>query len=370
MTYARRIGIVGGGQLARMLALAARPLGIDCVFVDPNPRAPAARVATPIVAAYDDTAALDRLVAETDVITWEFENVPLAGAEHLARVAHAAPPVDVLATAQDRVLEKTALRTFGLRTAEFLAVDDAASLGRAEQRFGSRWLLKTRRFGYDGKGQVRITSQDDLGSARDLVTSAPCIAEELVAFERELAMVVVRARDGGVAFYPPIETRHVTGVLRSASWPATDVDVSAWESLRSKLVAVLDAWRYVGVLTLELFETRQGLLANEIAPRVHNSAHLTIEAAVTSQFENHVRAIAGLPLGETACASAATMWNCLGAMPALDALLAVRGAHVHDYEKAAHPGRKVGHVTYLHTGDERVDATSLAALDALTRDAQ
>jgi 5-(carboxyamino)imidazole ribonucleotide synthase len=339
------VGILGGGQLARMLALAARPLEVDCRILDPQPELPAASVATTVAAAYDDPAALERFADGLAVVTYEFENVPVASAERLARRLPVLPPPAALAVAQDRLEEKTFFTRLGIATPAFAAVGSRAELDAAVARIGLPAVLKTRRLGYDGKGQVVVRAAADTARAWAAMDDAACILEAFVAFDRELSILGVRSRTGEECFYPVVENHHRDGILRLSIAPAPRLDPALQAAAEDVARRILDAVGYAGVLAVELFQAGDRLLANEMAPRVHNSGHWTIEGAETSQFENHVRAVLGWPLGSTAARGAAAMVNAIGTPPDAAAVLAVPGAHLHLYGKTPRPGRKVGHVT-------------------------
>ena len=328
------VGVIGGGQLGRMLALAGLPLGLSFRFLDPSPDAPAAEVGELIVGAYDDPQLLDRLADGAAAVTYEFENVPVGAARRVA----ALPAAEALEAAQDRLVEKRLFRRLGIPTAR---IDAEVTTFPA--------ILKTRRLGYDGKGQ-RLVSSAPTGTVPGSAADAEHVLEERVDFDRELSLIAVRGRDGDTRFYPLVENVHEDGILRLSRAPASDAPQARAEEYATRL---LDALGYVGVLALELFDVGGELIANELAPRVHNTGHWTIEGAETSQFENHLRAILGLPLGSTAPRGAATMLNLIGSAPPLDALLG-SGARVHLYGKEARPGRKLGHVTLLDATDESV----------------
>ena len=322
-----------------MLALAGHPLGIRLRFLDPAADACAGDVGELLVGDYGDAERLDRLRDGTDVVTLEFENVSVDAARRVG----ALPGPTSLEHSQDRLREKELFRRLGIPTARFGAVEDV----------GVPALVKARRLGYDGKGQRLLTVPEALGADE--------LAEQLVTFERELSVIAVRSRVGETAFYPLVENEHRQGILRVSRAPATappDLQAEATEYARR----LIDALDHVGVLALELFEIGGRLLANEYAPRVHNTGHWTIEGAETSQFENHLRAILGLPLGETASRGSSVMVNLIGDAPRLAEVLDVPGAHVHLYGKTARPGRKVGHVTLVDADAASVDeATRLAA---------
>ncbi|MDE0052220.1 MAG: 5-(carboxyamino)imidazole ribonucleotide synthase [Rhodospirillales bacterium] len=345
------IGILGGGQLGRMLALAAAPLGYRCHIFSPEPGGPAAQVAAAeTVAAYDDHAALDALGARVDVVTVEFENVPAQTLERLARQVQVQPGARSLRVAQNRVVEKDFVRGLGLETTPYAALEDDESARAADRQIGRPAILKTQTLGYDGKGQVALAAGGDLRDAwLGALGGRPAILEALAPIEREISVVVARAADGQVASFDPVENRHVNGILDVTLAPA-DASPALAEAARDGARRIVHALEHVGVLCVELFVTAEGrLLVNEIAPRVHNSGHWTIEGCETSQFAQHVRAVCGMPLGSTGRRANAAMKNLLGT----DAehwrtLAADAAAHLHLYGKAeTRPGRKMGHVTWL-----------------------
>jgi 5-(carboxyamino)imidazole ribonucleotide synthase len=359
----RTIGVLGGGQLGRMLALSGLPLGLRFRFLDPAPDAPAAAVGEHIAAPYDDEGALERFAAGLDVATFEFENVPAAAVDYLEAHVPAFPPRQALATAQDRVSEKECFRALGIPTAPFLPVDEREGLERAVEVLGLPAVLKTRRFGYDGKGQFVLRAVGDVERAWEALGGVPLILEGFVPFERELSILGVRARSGETAFYPLVENHHREGILRLSLAPAPALTPELQQAAESYAARVLEALDYVGVLAIELFQRGGELVANEMAPRVHNSGHWTIEGAETSQFENHLRAVAALPLGSTAPRGYSAMLNLIGEIPDPAQVLATPGAHLHLYGKAPRPGRKVGHVT-LRADDSEVLAVRVAELRA------
>jgi 5-(carboxyamino)imidazole ribonucleotide synthase len=355
------VGVLGGGQLGRMLALAGYPLGHHFVFLDPAPEA-LCGLGSHLVAAPDDPAALAELTSRVDLVTYEFENVPVAAARAVAARVPVYPSPDALAVAQDRLPEKSLFRQLGIPTAPFAPVDAAEALGPALEQVGLPAVLKTRRLGYDGKGQRVVATAAEARAAWDAFAPAPCILEGFVAFRRELSILAVRDRGGVVACWPLVENVHRGGILRRSLAPAPGVSPALAleaEGLVGRLLAHLG---YVGVLALELFEVDGRLLANEMAPRVHNSGHWTIEGAETSQFENHVRAVTGAPLGSVAPVGVSAMLNLIGNWPEPATILAVPGAHLHLYGKAPRPGRKVGHVT-LRADDPAVLEARVAALE-------
>jgi 5-(carboxyamino)imidazole ribonucleotide synthase len=340
------VAVLGGGQLGRMLALAGIPLGLQFRFLDPSPDATAGALGPLVVGALGDEAALAQVTEGAAVVTYEWEGVPAAGARFVAATGTpVAPPPVALDVAQDRVREKELCRRLGIGTPEFAPVDDRTDVERAVNELGLPAVLKTRRGGYDGKGQVVLREPEDVERGWSELGGVPLIVEAHVPFDRELSVLAVRDRDGAAACWPLVENHHAGGILRRSIAPAPDMSErlqDAGERLAGKL---LDALDYVGVLAVELFEAGGELLVNELAPRVHNSGHWTIEGAVTSQFENHLRAILGWPLGSSAAVGVSAMVNCIGALPDRRAVLVVPGAHFHDYAKAPRPDRKVGHIT-------------------------
>ena len=345
-----RIGILGGGQLGRMLALAAASLGYRCHVFCPEDDSPAGQVADSLtVAGYDDDGALRSFAGAVDVATYEFENVPLAAVDAVAALRPVRPGRKTLATAQDRLREKRFVQGLDIPTAPFAAVSDPASLARAVAEIGCPAVLKTRRFGYDGKGQARIDSPGDAAAAWDGLERAPAILEGFVEFRRELSVVAARAADGSLAAYDVVENRHRDHILHTTTAPAPDAAAIAGPARRIA-EALLTGLDYIGVIGVELFELAdRTLLVNEFAPRVHNSGHWSIEGAATSQFEQHIRAIAGLPLGSPETLFASEMTNLIGDdVRAWRRFLAEPGAHLHLYGKTeVRPGRKMGHVTRI-----------------------
>jgi 5-(carboxyamino)imidazole ribonucleotide synthase len=345
------IGILGGGQLGRMLALAAARLGFDVVILTPEPDAPAARVAAhTVLAAYDDPIALAELARRCAVVTFEFENVPAEVVAALHGLGVPTAPSDLaLATAQDRVIEKTFFRDQGIATVDFVAVDTADDIIAGLARLGAPALLKTRREGYDGKGQAWVATPQDAHAAFEHLGRAPMILEARAPFVRELSIIAARAHDGTVAAYPLTENTHKAGVLHLSVAPA-QVQASTHAAASALARTTLERLDYVGVAGIELFELANGdLLVNEFAPRVHNSGHWTLDACEVDQFEQHIRAIAGWPLGPTEPFAHARMENLLGSdVETWAALAAEPGARLWLYGKRETvPGRKMGHVTRL-----------------------
>jgi len=352
------LGILGGGQLARMLALAAAPLGVKTLVVDSAPDACAAQVAPLLAADWTDYAALENFARQVDVVTFDFENVPAETAHWLAERVAVFPAPRALAVAQDRLAEKTLFRECGLDTPAFMAVDTRADLDRALATVGAPAILKTRRLGYDGKGQFRLRTLADADAAWAALGAQAVahglILEAFVPFERELSVVAVRGRDGDFRTWPLTQNWHTDGVLSLSLAPAPAVD--GLQQRATELARTLaERLAYVGVFALELFVKDGQLLGNEMAPRVHNSGHWTIEGALTSQFENHVRAVLGLPLGDTSARGLSAMFNWIGELPDAAPVLQAVDGHWHDYGKQPRPGRKVGHATVC-----AVDAKSMA----------
>ena len=342
------VGILGGGQLARMLALSGAPLGLRFRVLDTVADACAGQFAPLIVGDYRDEAALAEFAAQIDVATFDFENVPAESAQWLSRRAPVFPNPRALSIAQDRLAEKTLFRELGIPVPAFADVADRAALDAAIATIGMPCILKTRRLGYDGKGQFRIKSPADVDAAWEALgaqaATVGLILEAFVSFERELSVVAVRGRDGEFRAWPPTENWHVDGVLSMSLAPArVDADLAAQADAHARALA--EALDYVGVFALELFCRDGVLLANELAPRVHNSGHWTIEGSETSQFQNHLRAVLGLPLGDTRMLGHACMLNWIGDMPDAQPVLREPGGHWHDYGKEPRAGRKVGHAT-------------------------
>ena len=349
-----RIGVIGGGQLAQMMALAAMPLGLRVHALDPAVDACAGDVAPLEVAAFDDLAALHRFSDICDVITFDFENVSAPALAELAALRPVRPNPLSLATAQDRAAEKALFARIGTAVAPFAVIDSREQIEAAADTVEFPAILKTRRFGYDGKGQINVPTAAALADACTRLGNAPCVLESRVRFRRELSIVAVRGLDGQMLCYPLVENLHVDGILSATLAPAC-VSNAMVASARLCAERVAEALDYVGVFAIEFFDLDGVLVANEMAPRVHNSGHWSIEGAVTSQFENHMRAVTGLPLGDTSAVGASCMLNWIGEMPDRAAALSVPGLHWHDYGKSARAGRKVGHATIT-----AVDRQSLA----------
>ncbi len=343
-----RIGIIGAGQLGRMMALSGIPLGLDFTMYDRSTDVPGAAVARIVAGEFDDRRKLAAFARGVDVVTFDWENVPVASVREIAKIRPVWPPPRALEIAQDRLAEKRLFLRLGMRVAPFAAVDSGLALARAIAELGTPGILKTRRLGYDGKGQVPVRRAKDADEAWARLADQPLIYERFVKFTREVSLVAARDRAGTIRNYPLAENTHDGGMLARTLAPFHDSQLQrAAERNHRRL---MQAFGYVGVLCVEYFVERGRLVANEMAPRVHNSGHWTIEGAETSQFENHVRAVAGLPLGSAEPRGHAVMLNVIGRKPAAKKLLRVTGAHWHEYGKAPRPGRKLGHVTVITRG--------------------
>jgi 5-(carboxyamino)imidazole ribonucleotide synthase len=369
------VGILGGGQLARMLALAGAPLGLRFLVLDSAADACAAQCAPLLRADYHDFDALADFASRIDVATFDFENVPADSARWLAERVPVFPNPRALAVAQDRLAEKSLFREIGIAVPAFADVDSRTALDAAIARIGAPCILKTRRLGYDGKGQFRIRDSGKAGpdaaweALGGQAATVGLILEGFVPFQRELSVVAVRSRGGEFRAWPLTENWHDHGILAASLAPAV-VDAAIAEKAIAHARAVAEALDYVGVFALELFLVDGELLANEMAPRVHNSGHWTIEGAETSQFENHLRAVLGLPLGSTRMLGHACMLNWIGALPDANPVLADPCGHWHDYGKSPREGRKVGHATLRAQSAEELSRTLQGMGSALGRDAQ
>jgi len=356
------VGVIGAGQLGRMLALAGYPLGLDFRFLDRSADTPGGQVAPIVVGEFTEAALLRKLARGTRVVTFDWENVPVAPLRALAGRARFAPPLPALAAAQDRLAEKRLFARLGVPTNACAAVDSARDLARAFARIGPG-VLKTRRLGYDGKGQYRIRRAADLAPAYAALGAAPLLYEQFVPFDYEVSVIGARSTRGEIAVYPLNGNVHVEGILRVTRAPFGTPALA--RAAARHLARVLGHFRYAGVLAIEFFVRDGRLIANEMAPRVHNSGHWTIEGAATSQFENHLRAILGLPLGSTRARGHAAMVNLIGSLPPLAETLAEPGLHWHDYGKSPRPGRKIGHCTLIEPTAARRDRRVRALLPRL-----
>ena len=368
------VGVLGGGQLGRMFTLQARAMGYGVVVLDPDPQSPAGAVANRQVRArYDDERALADLAASCAAITTEFENVPAAALQFLSQSSIVRPPVHTVATAQDRIAEKTFLQSHGIPTARFRPVHNREELGQALREIGVPALLKTSRLGYDGKGQAPVEKEQDAVAAFDRFGSVPCVLEQRLALEGELSVVLARGADGDIAAFPAGENRHRNGILETTVVPARVSDALAREA-QELATGLADEMEYIGVLGVELFVAGGGkLLVNEMAPRPHNSGHYTMDACSANQFEQQLRALCGLPLAKPWLLTPVAMINLLGDLwstgePRWEEALRRPGVRLHLYGKAeARPGRKMGHLNCLGTTADRALATALETRDALRR---
>jgi 5-(carboxyamino)imidazole ribonucleotide synthase len=363
-----KVGILGGGQLAQMLAMAAQPLGISCTVYDPTPDPCAAIVCDHIRGEYDDHQSLYQLALVSDVITYEFENVPVESARWLAERLPVYPPPQALEVSQDRVTEKTFLSNLGIPTPEFAAIESRPILDLVLKRIGLPSVLKTRRFGYDGKGQAVLRTPQAVDTAWQALGGRPLILEGFVPFTRELSSIAVRSRTGEVVVYPLTENEHREGMLYRSLAPAPNLSLSLQNEADTHARRVLTELDYVGVLAIEWFEKDGVLIANEMAPRVHNSGHWSIEGAVTSQFENHIRAIAGFPLGSTTPMGSSVMFNWIGERhPKFEDVLRLPNAKLHWYGKEPRARRKIGHVTSCERTEVERDAFITAYENLIAR---
>jgi 5-(carboxyamino)imidazole ribonucleotide synthase len=346
-----RIGVIGGGQLGRMMALAAVPLGIRMAFLDPARGACAGEIGALVEGQYDDHYAVRELLKMSDRVTFEFESVPPQTVDYIAGQVPVYPSAQALETARDRWLEKNLFQRLNIATAPIADIACQADLDRAVVRLGLPAIIKTRTLGYDGKGQKVLREAEDVPGAFDALGSVPLIYEGFVQFDYEVSCIGVRSASGDLAFYPLVRNEHRQGMLYRSE---PQVDHPLQDQAEKAVGQVMAALDYVGVLAFEFFVVGDCLLANEIAPRVHNSGHWTIEGSTCSQFENHIRAIADFPLGACRAFQPVAMYNLIGVMPDRDAVLAIPGAHWHDYGKVPRPGRKIGHVTLTAFSQEHL----------------
>jgi 5-(carboxyamino)imidazole ribonucleotide synthase len=350
-----------------MLALAGYQLGIEFRFFDPSSGAPVGQIGELVSADYGDRTALERFLEGVDVVTYEFESIPVSTVQFVAERVKVYPPVEALEIAQDRLLEKKLFEHLGIPTPPFAPVDSLEDLTKAASRIGFPMVLKTRRMGYDGKGQAIIRDESSMGAGWKRLAGVPLLVEKYVSFQHELSVIGVRDPNGHKVFYPPVQNVHADGILRKSTVPAPDATPETSALGIEHCQRLMDKLEYVGVLALELFSVDGSLLANEMAPRVHNSGHWTIEGAETSQFENHLRAVLSLPLGATSLRGASVMLNIIGHIPSREKVLAVEGAHLHLYGKAPTEKRKVGHVTLVGRSAAALDRPT-AVLEALVAD--
>lgn len=342
-----KVGILGAGQLGQMLALAGYPLGLDFVFYDRDPDACAGRVGKLVIGEFDDDEKLAAFAQQVDVVTVEFENVPLSALKLVERFVPVYPSSDAIHKAQDRLVEKQLFQSLGIATPNFRAIDNFEALIEFSSLQKSTLIVKSRQFGYDGKGQFVLHSPEQAAQAWAALGEVPLIAEEYVDFTREVSIIAVRGKDAEVRFYPLTENLHRQGILRTSRPILNDALQSVAEQYAHMVMEKLE---YVGVMAFEFFVCDDNLIANEIAPRVHNSAHWTIEGTISSQFENHLRAVVNWPLGDTSLRSDSVMYNLIGTHPEVSALLNISGLHFHLYGKAARSKRKIGHITVCDEG--------------------
>jgi 5-(carboxyamino)imidazole ribonucleotide synthase len=348
-----------------MLALAGYQLGIEFRFFDPNAGAPVGQIGQLIAAEYSDRSALERFLDGVDVVTYEFESIPLSTVHFVAERVKVYPPLKALETAQDRLLEKQLFKQLEIPTPEFAPVDSIEDLRAALDRIGTPAVLKTRRMGYDGKGQAVIPDASAIDGAWKRLGGSPHIVETYIAFQHELSVIGVRDIDGRELFYPPVENLLREGILRKSMAPAPSATTESCGQAIEYSRKLMDELGYVGVLALEMFSVDGALVANEMAPRVHNSGHWTIDGAETSQFENHLRAVMSLPLGPTTPRGRSVMLNIIGHIPPVAPVLSVEGAHLHLYGKAPTEKRKLGHVTVVAQSAEALDRATSQLLPLL-----
>ncbi len=356
------IGILGGGQLGRMLALAGQALGLRFRILKNFDYA----YGEDAMLAYSNNYEFERFRGEVDVVTYETESVPANLAEWLAQRVPVFPPAQALKVSQDRWDEKNLFHELCVPTVRFVAIASENDLKAAVAEFELPAVLKTRRGGYDGKGQMVLSQREQIASAWEQLGSEPLILEEFIRFERELSILAVRGRAGELAFYPLVENKHRDGMLRWSIAPAPELTEELQQQAEQYAQRIMEHLDYVGVLAIEFFQCNGRLIANEMAPRVHNSGHWTIEGAVTSQFENHLRAIVGWPLGDTSVRGKVVMFNCIGNVPSPEEVLAIPDAHLHRYDKPAAPRRKLGHITVRWPTVQSIPDGSIARLQKLT----
>ena len=354
------MGIVGAGQLGRMLALAGYPIGVRCLFLDRSDDTPGAQVAPSLIGDLEDPSLLAELAARSEVVTFDWENISGAALEPLEKITRVRPPRAALQASQDRLVEKALFTRLKIPVAAHAAIGTLEELHSAVKKIGLPGVLKTRRLGYDGKGQFVLRAAADVERAWGAIGGADLIYEKFQNFSREVSLIGARSAAGRTVFYPLSANTHGGGILRYSVAPYSNAALE--RAARSYLRRVMNALDYIGVLTIEFFVVKGRLVANEMAPRVHNSGHWSIEGCVTSQFENHLRAVCDMPLGSTRALGATAMINFLGVMPQRERLLAIDGLAYHDYGKTPRPGRKLGHCTILKRSAKERDAALANAL--------
>ena len=346
-----KIGILGAGQLGRMLALAGYPLGHSVVFFDQAPGESTTGIGTTHVGSFSDQRALAAFAKECDVVTYEFENVPCESAHFLANTIPVYPPPRALEVSQDRIVEKSFVQNLGIATPRFEPASSESELIEACKKVGMPCIAKTRRFGYDGKGQARISSIEDVPTVWKALGGTPLIVEGFVQFSRELSVIAARDLHGEIVVYPLAHNDHIDGILHRTEIPAPELSPTLRQEAHAIATKILQELNYVGVLAIELFQVGDHLLVNEMAPRVHNSGHATIDGMVTSQFENHIRAITGMHLGSTEARARSVMYNLVGTLPDTNTISAIPDAKIHLYGKSPREGRKLGHITLLNPSE-------------------
>ncbi|MFK7823933.1 MAG: 5-(carboxyamino)imidazole ribonucleotide synthase [Oligoflexales bacterium] len=357
MRTAEKIGIIGGGQLGFMLAQSGLYLGMQTYFLDPNEASPSGLLANGIFGKFDDTLALEKLAQSSEILTYEFENIDHQALLQLDGKVHPSPKL--LQKSQDRLAEKQLCNDLGFETAGFLPIDSSSDLEQVAKKLGFPFLVKTRRFGYDGKGQVWIRSADDFMKLK--MKPGVFIAEEKIDFDKELSIAASRGHNGEICYYPLSQNWHSEGILRESCPYICEQDEDSnrekfQKNAESIVRSFMEKFDYVGVLSIEFFLHRDKLLINELAPRVHNSFHWTLTGSETSQFENHMRAVAGLPLGSCKLSKPVRLFNCIGTMPSAADCLKVEGLHYYSYHKSPRKGRKMGHLILSHPQEESIDA--------------
>lgn len=366
------IGVLGAGQLGRMLALAGIPLGNSFTFYDASSDAPAKDVGVLLAGAFDNSKLLEQFISRINLATFEFENVSVDSARKVAEKVALYPSVEALLVSQNRVSEKNFFQSLGIETAQFAPISageryvQERALQAALRSLGFPAILKTARLGYDGRGQAFIQSENDLDRALDAAAGQECIVERFIKFDREVSIITTRSIAGSTVFYPLVENVHRGGILRTSRCLGTDVERKQQDTAQEYARAIVERLGYVGTMTLELFDCGGKLIANEMAPRVHNSGHWSIEGAETSQFENHIRAILNLPLGDTKARGKSVMINLIGFLPDSHTVLSITGVHLHSYGKQVRPGRKVGHITVVAETDHELSARR-SALEQVLR---
>ncbi len=351
-----RIGILGGGQLGQMLILAGTPLGLQFLCMDPAENAPVDSISERIIHDYHNIDALRAMREQTDIITYEFENIPVLAVRYLAEKVPVYPGPDALEVAQDRLSEKNFFRDLNIPVPEYLEINSLTDLQRGVKIIGLPAVLKLRRMGYDGKGQYIIRQRSETEAAWNELGEAPLILEEYIQFEYEMSQIAVRSAEGEIVFYPLAQNTHRNGILRLSLAPAPNASAELQKLAQTYISDILQKLRYVGALAVEFFYRNGAIIANEMAPRVHNSGHWSIEGAETSQFENHIRAVAGLPLGAAKPIGHSAMLNIIGVAPQTSDILSIPGAHAHIYGKSPRPWRKLGHITIRCSDPEELAA--------------